>query len=119
MSNTRRTRKVKRQTFYILRFWDGLPAWAIERYRGCECGEPHEADADAREIGAAIVPGKNLDQAIRTAWSLGCNPGSEVMGGELELGAAELESVSVPVGVLIEDTHQLDVRLNHARMHLS
>ena len=119
MSNTRKPRQVKRQALWLLEFWDGLPAWAIERYPGCECGQPHEPDPDARKVGAAIVPGKNLVQAIRAAWRLGCNPGTEVMGGELDLGPAELESAGIPVGTLITDTARLHARLAHATMHLS
>ena len=118
MSNTRKARKVKRQTLYLLRFWDGIPQWAAGA-KPCDCGKPHDIRDDATEVGATIVAAKNFDQAIRVAWHLGCNPGGEVMGSELTLGAAELESVGVPVGELIADTEWLHARLSHARMHLS
>jgi hypothetical protein len=34
-------------------------------------------------IGAAVVRGVSLDDAVRRAWAVGCNPGGEVMAFEL------------------------------------
>jgi hypothetical protein len=50
--------------------------------------------------GVAIVPGPDVSTAIDTAWLTGCNPGSEVMGYQLDRG--DVERAGVPTFTLLD-----------------
>jgi hypothetical protein len=54
-----------------------------------DCGKHHEADPSAEMIGAAIVPGRDFDQAVERAWDMDCNPGGSVAGAAIRLGLIE------------------------------
>ena len=61
--------------------WEGLvdavlPHWWLSF---CDPRRPR----GKKFVGACIVEGRNIAEAARTAWAMGCNPGGEIMGYEL------------------------------------
>lgn len=45
--------------------------------------DPHKPPGH-RFLGVVILAGENFGEAVRNAWTLGCNPGGEVKGYQVE-----------------------------------
>jgi hypothetical protein len=55
--------------------------------------EDAELGSAAVQLAVAIVIARDMEEAVRAAWTYGCNPGGEVAGMPLGFGAAVIRGV--------------------------
>ncbi|MBY0561545.1 hypothetical protein [Hyphomicrobium sp.] len=65
--------------------------------------------ADETFLGATVVQGHDLVDAVRNAWDLGLNPGGQVLGGEVPEEMLTQPDIAICIGRLAtaEELHAL------------